>query len=91
MIPEATYKGVEVDRDGPDTTGGYKWRITFLDQSSTTKNWELYIADNKLVSFFSSPFLLSPSLLFIFPFFFPPFQSTENGIWQRAEHHDLSA
>jgi hypothetical protein len=32
-LSEAIQVGVEVDRDGPDETNGYTWRVTFLDNS----------------------------------------------------------
>jgi hypothetical protein len=61
MVPElvstgsgsvSTY-GVTADRDsnGPDSTNGYKWRVTFLDQASSSKNWAVSIAHNALVRF----------------------------------------
>jgi hypothetical protein len=32
-LSEAILKGVEVDRDGPDESNGFTWRVTFLDNS----------------------------------------------------------
>jgi len=33
FLSDAIIAGVEVDRDGPDETNGYTWRVTFLDNS----------------------------------------------------------
>ena len=32
-IPEALLLGVDVSRSGPDSTNGYTWRVTFVDQA----------------------------------------------------------
>ena len=36
-MPAALTLGVTVARDGPDSTGGYLWRVTFLDQAASPR------------------------------------------------------
>jgi hypothetical protein len=49
FLTEAIKLGVEVDRDGPDDTNGYTWRVTFLDNSpSNPDDFEITIMENNL-------------------------------------------
>ena len=42
-MPSALTQGVQVARDGPDSTGGYLWRVTFLDQAaSPSTNFNMF-------------------------------------------------
>jgi len=50
MIADALTLGVEVDRDEPNGKNGYKWRVTFLDNSppAGVLNFDLSVASNNL-------------------------------------------
>jgi hypothetical protein len=51
MIPDIFVKGVEVDRDEPDTNGGVTWRVTFLDPSPAgALNYDVTLNTNSLTT-----------------------------------------